>query len=105
MAWAQVEPNLVCEGTEPAWSLHIDAETARFLFQRDSDMTIPQRSVAEGRTWPQALTLVSRNDTAIVIIDSQSCDGAPYSADVLTQRGQPPILLTGCCKEAPCTAR
>lgn len=94
-------PPLICEGHMPEWSLHITDDTAKFDFQRQSDMTIPQRTTAEGRDWPHALTLISTFDTAIVIIDRQECETAAYTAQVLTQRGETPILLTGCCAAIP----
>ncbi len=90
-------PSLACQGAAPDWMLTIAGGTAQFTFQRQSDMTIPHQTSAEGQDWPKALTLISRNDTAIVIIDNRACNEAPYTAEVLTQRGQTPILLTGCC--------
>lgn len=97
--WATAEtvPPLLCSGTSPDWSLQIGTDTATLDFQRRSEMTIPHQTTAEGRDWPRAMTLISRNDTAIVIIDQDACNGAAYSAQVLTQRGETPILLTGCC--------
>jgi len=94
---ADTLPPLSCGGEMPEWSLQIIDDTAQFDFQRQSDMTIPQRTMAEGQDWPHALTLISRFDTAIVIIDQRQCGTDPYTAEVLTQRGETPILLTGCC--------
>lgn len=101
--WASAEtvPPLSCSGSNPAWSLDIGTDTATFDFQRQSDMTIPHQTAAEGRDWPRAMTLISRNDTAIVIIDAERCGEADYTAQVLTQRGETPILLTGCCAAIP----
>ncbi len=90
-------PPLACHGDTPDWALTLAEETAQFTFQRESQMTIPHQTSAEGRDWPKAVTLISRNDTAIVIIDNLACNEAPYTVHVLTQRGQTPILLTGCC--------
>lgn len=101
--WASAEnlPPLSCSGSDPAWSLDIGIDTATLDFQRQSDMTIPHQTTAEGRDWPKAMTLISRNDTAIVIIDQETCNGTTHSAQVLTQRGETPILLTGCCTATP----
>ncbi len=100
-AQADTLPPLVCSGNAPNWTLSLADDTARFDFQRQSDMTIPHRTTAEGQDWPRAITLISRYDTAIVIIDQRQCGTAPYTAEVLTQRGETPILLTGCCAAAP----
>ena len=96
-ALGQALPDLTCQGQSPDWSLDITQDTAQFDFQRKSDMTIPHTATAEGQDWPRALTLISRNDTAIVIIDQRQCDGDAFHAQVLTQRGETPVLLTGCC--------
>ncbi len=101
MPAAQTLPPLNCAGTDPAWTLQFSQESAILDYLRESEMTIPQASTAEGRAWPRAFTLVSRNNTAIAVIDLEDCLGQPYAADVLTQHGQTPILLTGCCTPSP----
>lgn len=103
-------PPLTCEGRGPEWKLDIlSDDLARFQFAgRDTQFDIPQKSRAEGeggpRNWPQAFTLVARNDTAILVLNEESCtlenDRFPLSLHVLTQRGTTPILLTGCCAVA-----
>jgi hypothetical protein len=100
IAYAEALPPMNCAGSAPDWSLQIGSDTAQFQFQRESEMTIPHQTSAEGQEWPRALTLLSRNDTAIAIIDKRTCGTAPYAAEVLTQRGQTPILLIGCCTVA-----
>lgn len=94
-------PPMLCRGDNPLWTLDLTGDTALFSFQRRSEMSIPHQTSAEGRDWPRVLTLLSRHDTAIVIIDERSCGAASYSAQVLTQRGQTPILLVGCCTAQP----
>ena len=101
MVLGQEHTGFLCEGTDPDWTLTLHEDIATLNFQRRSEMTIPHQTAAEGRDWPRAMTLISRNDTAIVIIDQQSCGSVAYSAQVLTQRGETPILLTGCCTATP----
>ena len=100
-ATADTLPPLDCSGSAPDWALILTDDVARLDFQRQSDMTIPHRTSAEGQDWPQALTLINRFDTAIAIIDKRQCASGPYTAHVLTQRGETPILLTGCCAVIP----
>lgn len=101
IAAAEPLPAMLCRGDNPLWTLDLSGETALFNFQRSREMSIPHQTSAEGQDWPRALTLINRNDTAIVIIDRQSCNTGDHSAHVLTQRGDTPILLTGCCAAIP----
>ena len=95
LGWAQ---DYACEGAQSDWSLALSATGARFDYlDRATDLSIPQQSVAEGAQWPRAYTLIGPRDSAILIITDQSCATAEYSAHVLTQRGETPVLLTGCC--------
>ena len=90
-----------CQGSDPNWSLEISEEAATFAFlDRTSDLSIPQKSTAEGHDWPQAMTLIGPRDSAIVILHNRTCNGETHEAQVLTQRGEIPILLTGCCTVA-----
>ena len=89
-----------CEGTEPAWSLDLTQTTATFDYIGETEMTIPQTSRAEGRSWPVAMTLISADfsSTAIVILHDRMCQtGQSHEVQVLTQRQDLPVLLTGCC--------
>ncbi|MEM6634862.1 MAG: hypothetical protein AAF667_03120 [Pseudomonadota bacterium] len=90
---------LTCEGEAPAWRLDLNDVHARLTVEAPLDMSVELSTDAMGRQWPKALTLVSTRDTAIVLLDKQQCgaEGADMSAMVLTQRGQTPILLAGCC--------
>jgi len=103
---AHADPPLICDGVMPEWQLDLLSDNdARFQFAgRDQRFTIPQSTRAEGRDWPRAMTLVSRNDTAILVLDETTCtvgdDTYPMRLDILTQRGETPILLTGCCMVA-----
>lgn len=99
------EPPLTCDGHDPDWSLTIAGPVAQMRSDRKTDFTIPQSSVAEGKTeWPRAYTLISDFDTAIVLVNEARCTTDygewPITAHILTQRGQTPILLTGCCTVA-----
>ena len=89
--------NMVCEGSSPDWSLSISGETAVFDFQRTSDLALMLTTPAQGRDWPVALTFVGRGDSAIVMVDEGKCGGETFEASVLTQRGETPLLLVGCC--------
>lgn len=94
---------LSCWGAKPEWQLDVLTENeVRFRFAgRDTRFEIPQQSAAEGRDWPYAMTLVARNDTAILLFEEEYCtpenENAPIRLHVFTQRGETPILLTGCC--------
>lgn len=90
-----------CAGTSPDWTLSATNEAATFTFGRASQMTQMLETLAEGADWPRAYTYVGRGDSAIVMVERQSCESddetGPLTARVLTQRGQTPVLLTGCC--------
>lgn len=90
---------LDCVGTAPEWHLNLRPEGAAFSYlDRQSEMTIPQSSTAEGADWPKAMTLIAPRDSAIVILHDRACFGGTHEAQVLTQRGETPVLLTGCCR-------
>lgn len=102
---ASAEPPLSCEGNEPDWFLTLAGPEAQFRYdKRKTGFKIPQSNAAEGHDWPRAYTLVSDFDTAIVLINEATCmlgnTSWPNAAHILTQRGQTPILLTGCCTVA-----
>ncbi len=90
-----------CEGTTPDWRLAILGAEARLYYPSETQMEIPHSTRAEGREWPQALSLIGARDTAIVILNQRDCtiaaDTFAFEAQILTQRGQTPILLSGCC--------
>ena len=88
---------LSCFGETPDWSLEITQDNAAFDFRRTSDLTLALTTKAQGVEWPRALTFVGRGDSAIVILEDLACDGNELTARVLTQRGETPLLLTGCC--------
>ena len=93
---------LDCAGSNPEWQLTIAGEQAEFAFaDRASKLDIPQRSTAEGANWPVAMTIVGPRDSAIVLLDQKACGTEDIAAHVMTQRGQTPILLTGCCVADP----
>ena len=97
-----VSAELSCEGTNPEWHLDLNGETARFVFPAATDMDVMLETVAEGRDWPIAFTLIGARDTAILLVEQQHCgpQSAPYRARIMTQRVQTPILLVGCCDAA-----
>lgn len=93
-----------CEGQTPDWSITMTGNTGSLSYIGASDMTIPQVSRAEGRIWPLALTMISDDfsRTAVVILNERSCQlgeaDFDYEAQILTQRQDLPVLLTGCCR-------
>ncbi|SLN15616.1 hypothetical protein [Pseudooctadecabacter jejudonensis] len=94
--------DLACTGTAPDWSLTLNGETVEFDYRRTSDLTLMLDTPAVGEAAPRALTLIGRGDSAILILEkTDACrfgtDAGGYDAMVLTQRGETPVLLTGCC--------
>ncbi len=89
--------SLVCSGQDPAWSLTLDQGEGQFELTRTSELTLALETLAQGAQWPRALTLVGRGDSAIVILENSACSDGNLTARVLTQRGETPLLLTGCC--------
>lgn len=94
---AAMDFDLTCEGIEPDWKLSTKDDTAQFRYLRDSDMTLMLTTFAQGRDWPIALTYVGRGDSAILMIEPDACDAGDLRATILTQRGDTPVLLLGCC--------
>jgi len=102
-ATAETEADpLSCSG--PQWSLDIASDRAKFSYRRKSDLNLMLETFAAGAQWPRALTFVGRGDSAIVILeDGAACryadtPNSTISAQILTQRGELPVLLTGCCR-------
>ena len=92
------ELSLVCSGSDPDWTLRYDGTAAEFSFtDRTSRLDVPQKSTAEGAEWPKAATLIGPRDSAIIVIHRRACEAMDYEMQVLTQRGETPLLLTGCC--------
>ena len=99
VVWSE-DLTLECGGTDPDWSLSYDEETARFAFlDRVSVLQVPQKSTAEGAEWPKAATLIGPRDSAIIILHKRQCGTSDHEIQILTQRGESPILLTGCCEQ------
>lgn len=90
--------DFICSGSAPDWELTITGSEAIFDFERKNTFQIPDTAKPEGRDWPQAKPLIGDFDTAVVVMDLDSCESGPISIDILTQRGQTPVLLTGCCE-------
>jgi len=93
---------LICTGSDPDWSLSMDGDAARFDFIYESDLNLMLETRAEGAPDIAALTLIGRGDSAIVLLDPAACPDpdAAYGARLLTQRGETPLLLVGCCYSA-----
>ncbi|MDG1457865.1 MAG: hypothetical protein P8Q92_08265 [Pseudoprimorskyibacter sp.] len=97
-ALADLPQRMMCNGQNPAWTLRIEDDTAVLNHLIKTQMNLMLSTVAKGQLTPVALTFVGDRDTAIVVVHDRICGTAPYEAQVLTQRGQTPILLTGCCE-------
>ena len=89
-----------CRGEAPDWRLSLDADTATLVFPAPTAMEVMLETRPQGADWPRAFTLVGARDTAIVLVEREACGALPYRARVFTQRGQTPMLLTGCCEAA-----
>ena len=91
-----------CRGVDPSWTLEIRDAGAIFDFGRRFAFEIPLVSTPENRDFPKVYTMIVAFETAIVILDHDACalpgQDFPMSADILTQRGETPIVLTGCCR-------
>jgi len=102
---AQAQPPMTCEGGNPDWTLSVTADSAQFSFSEAKSFDIPQRTQANERDWPKALTLITEHETAIVILNEAQCSNEtvtdyPIEAFILTQRAQTPVILRGCCTVA-----
>lgn len=97
----QAQNTIECQGVLPGWSLSIDGTEASLTTDEDKELQVLDQTQAEGRDWPRALTLVGGTNTAILIIEHEMCQineaTQPFQAQVLTQIGTVPVLLTGCC--------
>jgi len=108
-AAAEERPPLLCGGVEPLWSLEISADAAVFTAPDVEQITyaIPHIAKAEGRPWPQVMTLLADRDTALAIVRPMQCSDTmsdtefDWMIDVLTQRQGEAIALTGCCRLRP----
>ena len=97
---------LQCFGEGPDWKLGLGESHADFVYQRQIRFEIPLVTKArDGRAYPRAFTLTAPGETAIVLVDRDTCqhEGVTYNAsvDILTQDGSEAIILTGCCASLP----
>ena len=59
-----------CNGVLPGWSLRVTDGQSVLTTDREIAMDVMDETRAEGdRDWPRALTLVGRNDTAILLVE------------------------------------
>lgn len=99
-------PDRICGGVEPFWGLEVRSNRATFTLPGFDAISyeIPLITPAEGRTDIAALTLLAERDTAIALIATRACSDTmsdiayPETIELLTQRNEIPILLTGCCR-------
>lgn len=93
-----------CTGQSPDWSLTLEGDQATFSFIFESDLNLMLETIAERSDWPRALTYIGRGDSAIVLLEAgnacryDTASDSTMSANILTQRGETPVLLTGCCR-------
>ena len=83
--------------------MEITGDSATFTYVSADVLNIPQRTSAPNRDWPKALTLLGGRDTAIVILHERSCSTTeitnfPIEVNILTQKAETPVILTGCCQ-------
>ena len=90
---------IFCEG-DTSWRLEVADELATLSFPSPTELEVMLTTTAEGRDWPVAYTLIGQRDTAVLILDRRQCGDKPLTAELLTQRAQTPIFLTGCCEYA-----
>ncbi|MEM1373767.1 MAG: hypothetical protein AAGF78_05220 [Pseudomonadota bacterium] len=90
---------LTASCTGDGWSLELMGAQAEFTFPAPTQMDVPHTARADGADWPRALTLIGARDTGILILHDRACADGTHEAQMLTQRGQTPILLTGCCRD------
>ncbi len=100
--YADVSTVQSCVGVIPNWALELSSGTARLSYQgTDADMTIMQDGTAEGAKTTRAMTLVGRQQSAIAVFKQGACqinaEQFPINATILTQLGDVPIILEGCC--------
>lgn len=91
-----------CSADDPQWDLTLSNTEAQLTYaHRATTFEVPLATTAENRDWPRAFTLIAEADSAIVLLEKETCGkDETHRAHVLTQRGQTPILLTGCCRVA-----
>jgi hypothetical protein len=101
----QAQAAIGCRGTNPGWTLELREDSAYFSLPQPMEYEIPLITMADNREWPRVYTLLMGFETAIVILDKDLCQLGnrrfPMSVDVLTQRAETPIVLTGCCLDTP----
>ena len=91
---AQELPNLQCSSASPIWALDLFQDDAQFRFaDRTIDYDVADKTVSQPGPWPVAITLLSRDDTSIILLRG----GTEYTVDILTQRRGLPVVLTGTC--------
>ena len=91
-------PPMDCSGTGPDWTLTLDTPVATFSDRTgDALLDVIRSHAAEGRDWPVALTLIGPSHGGVLIIDPLPEPAGTYSALILTQHGDTPILLAGTC--------
>ena len=93
--------DLSCAGILPDWTLATTQDRAVFELDRVSNLQIMQDSTALNDTSTRAMTLIAPRDTAILVITQGPCQlqdqAMTARATLLTQRGESPIVLSGCC--------
>jgi hypothetical protein len=101
-AFAQDLPPLTCEGNSPDWTLTLAGPDAQFAYVDANDMQVVSSATPENADWPNVSVLLANRQTAIVAITPRLCSSSfvtdfPFDALVMTQKGETPVVLTGCC--------
>lgn len=104
-AAAQDLPPLACEGREGNWTLTIAGPAAQLTLGDVFELQVAQETRPENSPWPIVQTLVGNRQTAISLVTERLCSSRfvtsyPFEITLLTQRGETPLVLTGCCTAA-----
>lgn len=93
--------DLTCSGQDPTWAITTTQTQATFVFDPMSEMDIMQDDVALHADHTRAMTLVGPRDSGILITTTSTCNDLELQRTYLTQRGESPIILSGCCTVQP----
>lgn len=72
-------------------------DRATVVFDRMSGMDIMQDDRAMNAPHTRAMTLVGTRDSGILFVTTSACNDFELQGTYLTQRGESPIILSGCC--------
>ena len=83
-----------CVGSDPFWTF--DTATGSFVYDGQSTLTLRQDDLSLNDASIRAMTFTGPRDSLIAILTEGAC-GQTASLTILTQSGETPIILSGCC--------